>query len=183
MSFLDLPPTVSPVHMLNSAYFSFFVVTLSFLSCDEHFSLQQFWTNMSTAAPASRSSSGLGNQAVSDLQFPLTAQTDPLVKIANPLPLPSKPLLQRGGMIKVDTKMLHLDKQQVTEVEEHYVTSTIFHQLFSEDLSSQQAAMSILNEPGLTLRNLADLGNGWSIRWSTRRGKGNKRFAHILLQW
>ncbi|KAF8590569.1 hypothetical protein K439DRAFT_1611953 [Ramaria rubella] len=164
MSFLDLPPTVSPVHMLNSAYFSFFVVTLSFLSCDD----------MSTAAPASRSSPGLRNQAISDLQFPLTAQTDPLIEIANPPPLPSKWLLQHGGVIKVDTKMLHLDKQQVTEVEEHYATGTIFHQPFSEDLSSQQAAMSILSEQGLTLRNLADLENGWSIRWSTCCGKGNK---------
>ncbi|KAF8579810.1 hypothetical protein K439DRAFT_351385 [Ramaria rubella] len=79
--------------------------------------------------------------------------------------------------------MLQLDEKQLKDVKECYSAGSNFHQLFSEDAPSQQAAMSLLKEQGLVLHHLADLGNGWSIRWSTRHGTGSKRFVRILLQW
>ncbi|KAF8589864.1 hypothetical protein K439DRAFT_1612430 [Ramaria rubella] len=97
-------------------------------------------------------------------------------------PQPSKPLLQRGGAIKVDIKMLQLDKHRRKDIEECYAANSNFHQLFSEDLSSRQSATDLLKEQELVLRDLADLGNGWNIRWSTHRGTGAKRFVCILLQ-
>jgi hypothetical protein len=85
--------------------------------------------------------------------------------------------------IQVNVKMLHLDTKQQQAIQEHYATCTHFSQLYSDDIQSQQDASRVMQEQGLNLRNLADLGNGWSTRWSTRGGNGTKLFTRILIQW
>ncbi|KAF8496607.1 hypothetical protein JB92DRAFT_2989780, partial [Gautieria morchelliformis] len=78
--------------------------------------------------------------------------------------VPSKPLTQRGGVIKVNIKMLHLDDQHIEEIQQHYETNAHFSELYSDNVKSQQAALHVLCEQKLDLGNLADLGNGWSIQ-------------------
>ncbi|KAF8529954.1 hypothetical protein JB92DRAFT_3106351 [Gautieria morchelliformis] len=97
--------------------------------------------------------------------------------------VPSKPLMQQGGVIKVNIKMLHLDDKQIEEIQRHYETNTHFSELYSDDVKPQQAASYVLREQKLDLRNLANLGNGWSIRWTTRGGTGAKEYTRHLLQW
>ncbi|KAF8491759.1 hypothetical protein JB92DRAFT_3005448 [Gautieria morchelliformis] len=96
--------------------------------------------------------------------------------------VPRKPLMQRGGVIKVNIKMLHLDDKQIEEIQQHYEMNAHFSKLYSDDVESQQAAWHVLGEQKLDLCNLADLGNGWSIRWTTRGGTGAKAYTrHLLL--
>ncbi|KAF8581528.1 hypothetical protein K439DRAFT_1618969 [Ramaria rubella] len=95
----------------------------------------------------------------------------------------SKPIMQCGGEIKVNMKMLLLNDQQHNKIQGRYEACTHFHQLFDNDLSSQQAATDILRDQGLVLENLDDLGNGWSKRWSTCEGTGPKQYVRALMQW
>ncbi|KAF8462222.1 hypothetical protein JB92DRAFT_3069071 [Gautieria morchelliformis] len=97
--------------------------------------------------------------------------------------VPRKPLMQQGGVIKVNIKMLHLDDKQIEEIQQHYETNAHFSKLYSDNVESQQAAWHVLREQKLDLRNLADLGNGWSIRWTTHGGTGAKVYTRHLLQW
>ena len=47
--------------------------------------------------------------------------------------------------------------------------------------TSQEVGKKVLGQQGIELRNLEDLGNCWSIRWSTPLGTGKQR--RTLLQW
>ncbi|KAF8493552.1 hypothetical protein JB92DRAFT_2998757 [Gautieria morchelliformis] len=49
-------------------------------------------------------------------------------------------------------------------------------------LHSQQEASCMLQAQRLDLRNMDDLGNGWSKRWSKRHGKGLNVYTRMLLQ-
>jgi len=77
--------------------------------------------------------------------------------------------------------MLHLNAKQTNEIYQHYNTSTSFHKLFSDDIDSQQTTLHLFQDQGMDLHKLDDLGNGWSKRWSTHGGTGNKHYTHILL--
>ncbi|KAF8591727.1 hypothetical protein K439DRAFT_1611008 [Ramaria rubella] len=124
--------------------------------------------------------------AMLTLGVPFPTGLNPCVALLNTMsipPHPSRPIFQRGGGIKVDFRMLQIDKHQKNKIEQCYETNLNYHRLFSDDPISQQAAMVILRDQGLALSDLDDLGNSWSTHWSTRGGSGQKRFVHILLQW
>ncbi|KAF8493528.1 hypothetical protein JB92DRAFT_3100178, partial [Gautieria morchelliformis] len=97
-------------------------------------------------------------------------------------PAPHKPMVQRGGHVTVHVKMLHLDATQTKQIQQHYDVATNFHRLFSDELHSQQEASCMLQAQRLDLRNMDDLGNGWSKRWSKRHGKGLNVYTRMLLQ-
>ncbi|KAF8521299.1 hypothetical protein JB92DRAFT_3094470, partial [Gautieria morchelliformis] len=97
-------------------------------------------------------------------------------------PAPHKPMMQRGGHVTVHIKMLHLDATQTKQIQQHYDAATNFHRLFSDELHSQQEASCMLQAQRLDLRNMDDLGNGWSKRWSKHHGKGLNVYTRMLLQ-
>ncbi|KAF8507788.1 hypothetical protein JB92DRAFT_2832645 [Gautieria morchelliformis] len=86
------------------------------------------------------------------------------------------------GVIQVNIKMLHLDDKQIKEIQQHYEMNAHFSELYSNDVKSQQATLHVLHEQKLDLHNLANLGNGWSIWWTTLGGSGAKEYTRHLLQ-
>ena len=72
---------------------------------------------------------------------------------------------------------------QVKEIHEKYNKDDVYHQLYADDIHSQQSVTRLLEEQGLVLQKLGDLGNGWSKRWSSTEGKDNKQYIRVLLQW
>jgi hypothetical protein len=79
--------------------------------------------------------------------------------------------------------MLHLDTAQSNEIHKLYDSGGEFHHMYTGDKNSKQEASALLESQGLDLHCLEDLGNGWSTWWSTQGGKGNGKYACVLLQW
>lgn len=82
--------------------------------------------------------------------------------------------------------MLHCDDTQMAEISSLYKKHQQFHRVFDSTETSQADAQHILAQQGLNIRNLDDLGNGWSVRWSKKNShapdhRGCSR--RILLQW
>jgi len=78
-------------------------------------------------------------------------------------------------------KYLHLDSEQHTAITTTYKTDAHYHGIFNESAADQRSAVSLIGKQGLDVRNLADLGNRWSVRWSSKLGKGDRQ--RVLLQW
>ncbi|KAF8512111.1 hypothetical protein JB92DRAFT_339224 [Gautieria morchelliformis] len=121
-------------------------------------------------------SSNLSSSLLSKTAFPVITRS-------NIPAVPTKPLLQGSGEIKVNTRMLHLDADQLTSIDDYYRASSHYHRLFSEGADSQIDAIGLLRDQGLDVRDLGDLGNGWSKRWSTFSGSGSKKYSRVLVQW
>ncbi|KIJ32755.1 hypothetical protein M422DRAFT_265387 [Sphaerobolus stellatus SS14] len=103
---------------------------------------------------------------------------DPLfsgVNITSILPAPEKSVFQRGGEIKVHIRFLHADQAQQDAFALAYQHGTPFFQLYTSDSSAQSRAQGILKDNGLDIGNLGDLGNRWSIRWSSQNSKGSEQ--------
>lgn len=64
-----------------------------------------------------------------------------------------------------------------------YDGGTHFHQLYGATSTSQQVASDTLQDQGVILRNLDDLGNRWSKRWSHIERRKHTTFSRVLLQW
>ena len=85
--------------------------------------------------------------------------------------------------LQVNIPMLHVNDTQVKEIHEEYNRDNVYYQLYADDIHSQQSAIRLLENQGLVLQTLGDLGNGWSKRWSSMEGKDEKRYIRVLLQW
>ena len=68
-------------------------------------------------------------------------------------------------------------------IETVYRTGTHFHQLYGADTTSQHSANQILREQQLNIKDLGDLGNRWSKRWSQTFKRSGSMLSHVLLQW
>ena len=79
--------------------------------------------------------------------------------------------------------MLHVNDMQVKEIHKKYNKDDVYHQLYADDIHLQQSVTRLLEEQGLVLQKLGDLGNGWSKCWSSTEGKDNKQYIRVLLQW
>ncbi|KIJ37161.1 hypothetical protein M422DRAFT_260318 [Sphaerobolus stellatus SS14] len=97
-------------------------------------------------------------------------------------PAPQSNIFQRGGEIKVQTNLLFLDETQRAAINTAYQDQPPFFQLYNGDVVAQASAQGILKDNGLDIMNLSDLGSRWSIRWSSRNGKGSNPTRRVLLQ-
>lgn len=82
--------------------------------------------------------------------------------------------------------MLHCDEVQIAEIQSIYTENHHFHRVFNLSDMSQNEACGILEQHGLKVDCLDDLGNGWSVRWSKKNNEGLGHINHsrrILLQW
>ncbi|KIJ29168.1 hypothetical protein M422DRAFT_269434 [Sphaerobolus stellatus SS14] len=103
---------------------------------------------------------------------------DPLfsgVNITSIPPAPEKSVFQRGGEIKVHIRFLHTDQAQQDAIALAYEHGTPFFKLYTSDSSAQSRAQGILKDNWLDIGNLGDLGNRWSIRWSSQNIKGSEQ--------
>ncbi|GJJ10373.1 hypothetical protein Clacol_004599 [Clathrus columnatus] len=97
-------------------------------------------------------------------------------------PHPVKPVLQRGGNVKVNIKMLQCNTTQIQQIEDIYNDKKQFCRLFETTETDQHDAQRILEEHGLEIRCLEDLGNGWSKRWSKDNNLKPGTAQRILMQ-
>ncbi|KIJ42120.1 hypothetical protein M422DRAFT_780089 [Sphaerobolus stellatus SS14] len=96
-------------------------------------------------------------------------------------PHPTRNVFQRGGQIQVEIKNLFLDPDQKWQVNQCYEKKEHFLELFSNTDASQKDAFQVLEVHGLNIRELDDVGNRWSTRWSTVDGKDDTK-RRVLLQ-
>ncbi|KIJ56017.1 hypothetical protein M422DRAFT_239205 [Sphaerobolus stellatus SS14] len=125
-----------------------------------------------------------------------TAQSSPsnflgnLMAAVNMTAIPPHPIprfLQRGGDIQVQLNNLYLNAEQIQHIREVYNSSQQFSQLFSDSAIHQKEANNVLGLQGLDViqlkqKELKDLGNCWSRRWSTKDGSGENKRERVLLQ-
>ncbi|KIJ41799.1 hypothetical protein M422DRAFT_255113 [Sphaerobolus stellatus SS14] len=102
-------------------------------------------------------------------------------------PHPTQNVIQRGGDIQVELANLYLDIDQIQRIHAMYQSGQIFQQLFTESIVDQKAAQTVLGAQGLDImqlkeKDLKDLGNRWSRRWSKKNGPGHGQKERVLLQ-
>lgn len=79
---------------------------------------------------------------------------------------------------------LHLDDSQKTLIEKIYSGGSYLDKLYNLNIpSSQEEAVNLLQEQGIDIKILDDLGNCWSSRWSTPTSIKGKKSIRTLLQW
>ncbi|KIJ41571.1 hypothetical protein M422DRAFT_780303 [Sphaerobolus stellatus SS14] len=100
---------------------------------------------------------------------------------------PTQNVMQRGGDIQIELANLYLNDNQVYRIRTIYQSGENFQQLFTESVMDQKAAKTVLGVQGLDVmqlkeKDLKDLGNRWSKRWSTKNGQGHNQKERVLLQ-
>jgi hypothetical protein len=87
------------------------------------------------------------------------------------------------ALFKVDLCHLHLDPMQLETISKLYHQNENYHATFTDSPSSQILAQSQLQSQNLDIKNLGDLGNRWSKRWSTVEKCYKRDIERVLLQW
>ncbi|KIJ48647.1 hypothetical protein M422DRAFT_247504 [Sphaerobolus stellatus SS14] len=100
---------------------------------------------------------------------------------------PTPKILQRSGGIQVEFDNLYLDNRQIHHIQAVYASGQYFSQLFTDSIVSQTEAIRVLGQQELDIcqlkhKDLKDLGNCWSQRWSTKDSSGENTRECVLVQ-